>query len=141
MDLVWRQVNLIQLFWIDERHLGQGEGINTIAFGGSPKIPAQGSYLLHLGLHQSAVRMTGMQIDSYYQPCQASGLKDYDGISPIPEDALLQFGQPLRRGLEAEAVTGLRSIIQAACSVLILVEVNTYAIDHPFLLLSKIQAQ
>jgi hypothetical protein len=85
--------------------------------------------------------MTGAQIGSHYQPCQTSGLEDYDGISPIPENALFQFSQPLRRGLEAEAITGLRSIIQAACSVLIPVEVDTYAMYYPFLLLSEMWAQ
>jgi hypothetical protein len=85
--------------------------------------------------------MTGAQIDSHYQPCQTSGLEDYDGISPIPENALFQFGQPLRRGLEAEAITGLRSIIQAPCSVLILVEIDTYTMDHLSLLLGEIRAQ
>jgi len=86
MNLGWRQVNVIQLFRVDERHLGQGKGINTIAFRRSPKVPAQGSYLLHFGFHQPAVRMAGAQIDSYYQPCQTSGLEDYDGISSIPEN-------------------------------------------------------
>jgi len=74
--------------------------------------------------------MTGAQINSHYQPCQTSRLEDYDGISTVSENALFQFGQPLRRSLKAEAITGLRSIIQAACSVFVLVEVDTYAMDH-----------
>jgi len=120
---------------------GKGEGIDTIAFDRSPQVSAQGSHFLHLSLHQPAVSMTGAQINSHYQPCQASGFKDYNGIGPVPENTLFQDGQPLRRGLEAEAVTGLRSIIQTACSVLIPVEVDTYTTYHLFLLLSEIRVR
>jgi hypothetical protein len=141
MDLGWRYVNLVQLFRVDKGHFGQGKGIDTIAFCGSPQVSAQGCHFLRLGLHEPAVRMTGTQIDSHYQPWQARRFKDYDGIGPVPENVLFQGRQPLRCGLEAEAITGLCSIIQAARSVSPLMEIDTYTTDHLSLLHKEIQVR
>jgi hypothetical protein len=114
MDFGRRQVNLVQLFRVDERHFGQGKGIKTIGLYRSSQISPQSGHFLCLGFHQSAVRMTGSQIDSHHQPWQACGFENYDGISALPENAFLQGRQSFWCGLEAEAITGLRSIIQAA---------------------------
>jgi hypothetical protein len=114
MDFGRRQVNLVQLFRVDERHFGQGKGIETIGLYRSSQVSPQSGHFLRLGFHQPAVRMTGSQIDSHHQPWQACGFEDYDRIGAVPENALFQSRQPLRCGLEAEAITGLRSIIQAA---------------------------
>jgi len=114
MDFSRWQVNLVHLFRVNERHFGQGKGIETITLDRPSQIPPQGGHFLRLGFHQPTIRMAGSQIDSHHQPGQACGFKDYDGISPVPENALFQGGQSLRCGLEAEAITGLRSLIQTA---------------------------
>ena len=58
-------------------------------------------------------------------------LKDNDRIRPVAEDALFQLGESLRRGLEAEAVTHLCSLIQATYLVLSGAgQVNTHTFDH-----------
>jgi hypothetical protein len=137
MDFGWRQVNLVQMFRVNERHFSQGKSIDTITFDRSPQVSPQGCHFLRLGLHQPAVRVTGTQIDSHHQPWQARGFKDYDRIGPIPENTLFQSRQSFRRGLEAEAVTRLRSIIQTACPVSPLVEIDTNTAYHLFSLLKK----
>ncbi len=45
-----------------------------------------------------------------------------------------QSRQPFRRGLEAEAITGLCPLFQAANYVFLLVEIDAHTFDHPFLL-------
>jgi len=112
MNFGRRQVNLNQLFWIDEGHLGQGKRIETVALNRSAEISPQGSHFLRLGFHQPAVRVTRTQVDSHHLPWQARGFQDYGGIGAIPENTLLQDSQSFGRSLEAEAVTGLCSIVQ-----------------------------
>jgi hypothetical protein len=58
--------------------------------------------------------MTGAQIDSHHLPWQACRFQDYDRIAAILKNALFQDGQSFGRSLEAEAVTGLCSIIQTS---------------------------
>jgi len=59
MDFSRWQVNLVHLFWVDERHFGQGKGIDTIALDRPSKIPPQGGHFLSLGFYQPAIRMAG----------------------------------------------------------------------------------
>jgi hypothetical protein len=58
--------------------------------------------------------MAGSQIDSHYQPGQACRFKNYDGISAVSENTFFQGGQSFWCGLEAKAITGLCSLVQAA---------------------------
>jgi hypothetical protein len=62
------QIDLIQLFRVDERHFGQGKSIETIALDRSAQISPQGCHFLRPGFHQPAIRMTGSQVDSHHQP-------------------------------------------------------------------------
>jgi hypothetical protein len=106
------QIDIIQLFRVDERHFGQGKGVQTVALDRASQISPQGGHFLRPGFHQPAIRMAGSQVDGHHQPGQASGLQDYDRIDTVLENAFFQSGQSFRRGLESEPVTGLRSIIQ-----------------------------